>query len=97
MFLFMAGLSKIDEMLLLATAITPITTGVLQVVKKATALDNRFIPLLAIIIGLVLGGLATFIDGDFYMRLWIGLISGLASVGLFEYISDENNLDNGGN
>lgn len=83
-------MSKLDEMLLLATAITPLTTGILQVIKKATNIDKRFLPLLSIFVGLGLGALATFIEPVLVNRLWIGLISGLASVGLFEYVNQDN-------
>lgn len=72
------------EILTLATIITPLTTALIEVVKKAIGVDQRYLPLLAVLLGLILGGLATFLDSELILRLWAGAVSGLASVGLFE-------------
>lgn len=73
-----------EEILVMASIIAPITVGLVQAVKKSFKLD-RALPLIAIVIGMLLGGLATFfVDADVSARLWAGGISGLASVGLFE-------------
>lgn len=72
------------EILTLATIITPLTTALIEVVKKAIGIDQRYLPLLAVLLGLILGGLATFLDSELILRLWAGAVSGLASVGLFE-------------
>ena len=72
------------EILTLATIIAPLTTALLEVVKKAIGIDQRYLPLLAVLLGLILGGLATFLDSELILRLWAGAVSGLASVGLFE-------------
>lgn len=72
------------EILTLATIITPLTTALIEVVKKAIGIEQRYLPLLAVLLGLILGGLATFLDSELILRLWAGAVSGLASVGLFE-------------
>lgn len=73
-----------EEILTMATIIAPVTLGLVQAVKKTVGLD-RYLPLIAIVIGLLLGLLATFfVDAEVSSRLWAGGISGLASVGLFE-------------
>lgn len=72
------------EILTLATIIAPLTTALIEVVKKAIGVDQRYLPLLAVLLGLILGGLATFLDSELILRLWAGAVSGLASVGLFE-------------
>lgn len=91
-------MDKIQELLLLATAITPITTGLVLAVKKALPIKKDYIPVMAIILGIGLGASASFIAPDIESRIWIGFISGLASVGLFEYtkIQDEYKDKNGG-
>ena len=43
------------EILAMATIIAPVTGGVLQAVKKATQVNPRYIPLMAIILGIGLG------------------------------------------
>lgn len=84
------------EILAMATLIAPVVTGVVQAVKKATGVDKRYLPLVAIVVGMVLGALATFIDPSITLRLWAGGISGLASVGLFELGKQgKDAIDNG--
>ncbi|MFC2948788.1 holin [Virgibacillus sediminis] len=73
-----------EEILTIATVITPVTSGVIQALKKATGLNKRYIPVTAIIVGAALGAAALFTDVGLGERLWAGGISGLASVGLFE-------------
>lgn len=83
-------MDKIQELLLLATAITPITTGLVLAVKKATHINKDYVPMMAIVLGVILGASASFIAPDIESRIWIGFISGLASVGLFEYTKINN-------
>lgn len=72
------------EILTMATVITPITGGLVHAVKKATQVNKRYLPVIAIGIGLTLGTAAYFLNADLGLRLWAGGVSGLASVGLFE-------------
>lgn len=72
------------EILAGATLIAPVVTGVVQAFKKAGNISKQYLPLVAIVIGMILGALAFFIDPSLAVRLWAGGISGLASVGLFE-------------
>lgn len=72
------------EILSLATFLAPITSGIVQAIKSAEIIDKRFIPLLAVVIGMFLGAAAFFINIELIERIWAGGISGLASVGLFE-------------
>lgn len=73
-----------EEILIMATVIAPITAGVVEAVKRTTG-ELRTLPLIAIVLGMALGGLATFfVDADLAARLWAGGISGLAATGLFE-------------
>lgn len=72
------------EILALATIIVPLTTAVVEAIKKTTGVNERFLPLLAILLGIILGGGAYFLVDDLGLRMWAGGVSGLASVGLFE-------------
>ena len=72
------------EILAMATVIAPITSGMVQVVKKASQLNKRYIPLLAVALGVILGAAANFLETDIVLRAWAGGISGLAATGLFE-------------
>lgn len=73
------------DVLILATVIAPVVTGVVEGVKRTGYVSKRFMPLTAIIIGVALGAAAfPFSEITLVERLWSGGISGLASVGLFE-------------
>ena len=72
------------EILAMATVIAPVTAGVVEVVKQATQVNNRYLPAVATILGMGLGAAAYFLDAELGLRVWAGGISGLASVGLFE-------------
>lgn len=72
------------EILSMATAIVAVTNGVVQAIKKSKLINKRFIPLTSIVVGLLLGAGAVFMDIGLIERLWAGGISGLAATGLFE-------------
>lgn len=67
--------------------IAAVTAGLTEVIKQATVIDDNKMPLVAIVVGLALGGLAIMIT-DFTVGelIWAGLIGGLASMGLFDVV-----------
>lgn len=74
-----------EEILILATIVAPVTAGVVEGFKKSLGLQKRYMPLIAVALGLGLGAAAfPFADAALAERLWAGGISGLAAVGLFE-------------
>lgn len=81
------------EILALATIITPITTAVIEAIKRAELVKGRFLPLLAMLIGIGIGTAAIFVETEIILRMWAGGISGLASTGLFE-LGKKRNGDN---
>lgn len=72
------------EILAMATVIAPVTSGVVQAAKKATRINDNLLPIIAILIGAILGGGAYFLDAEIGLRIWAGGVSGLAATGLFE-------------
>ena len=79
------------EILAMATAIAAVTSGVVQAIKMTELVDKRYMPLVAIIVGMLLGLLATFMDIDLISRLWAGGSWGLTATGLFEL--SKNSVD----
>jgi hypothetical protein len=84
-----------NEILVFATLITPIITGIVEVVKRGLQMDIKYAPLLAIVLGAVIGVLAfPFTDIGTVERLWAGILAGLGSMGLYDlgkraYISQQ--------
>jgi hypothetical protein len=72
------------DILMLATIIAPVTSGLVHVVKIAQFVDKKYLPLIAVIIGVALGASAVFLETELVIRMWAGGISGLAATGLFE-------------
>lgn len=72
------------DILAIASLIAPITSGAVQAIKKATKVNKRYLPILAVGVGIILGAAAFFVGIGLGERIWAGGISGLASVGLFE-------------
>lgn len=81
---FNIGVLKMIEILSMATAIVAVTNGVVQAIKNSKLINKRFLPLTSIVVGLLLGAGAVFMDIGLIERLWAGGISGLAATGLFE-------------
>lgn len=78
------------QTLLMATVIAPVTTGLVQAVKTTGKIDNRYLPLLAVGLGLLLGFFSSFLFSGVPLAflIWAGGISGLAATGLFENFKD---------
>lgn len=73
------------ELMILVTVLGPVITGLVAVIKSAVKLQNNYIPLVALVVGIFVGFVSQPItDLDLYLRLWAGGISGLVSVGLYE-------------
>lgn len=80
-----------QELLLLATLIVPMATGVVEVLKQALTIKKNFIPLIGLFVGVCIGFIAAPLsDADIYLRLWAGGIAGLTSSGLYELVTKRN-------
>lgn len=75
------------EVLIFATVIAPIILAFVELVKHTVKFPKNFVPLIAVIIGLLVGFAAQpFTELDLYLRLWAGVLAGLSATGLFELI-----------
>lgn len=73
------------EVLILSTILLPIIVAVVELAKKTVNSKKNYVPLIAVILAVGIVAIAyPLIDLDLEMRLWTGLLSGLASTGLFE-------------
>lgn len=72
------------ELIIIAVSVAALVTGFFEVVKITFKINKRFIPISAIITGMIVCGLAYFLDVSLVDRLWVGAIAGLMSTGLFE-------------
>lgn len=73
------------EVLVFATVLAPIILALVELVKRSVPVPKNLIPLIALVIGVVIGFAAyPFTELALDLRLWSGGLAGLASTGLFE-------------
>lgn len=78
-----------QEVLLFATILAPIILALVEVVKKTVNVKVNLIPLIALVIGLVVGFASQpFTDLDLVLRLWAGGLAGLTATGMFELVTN---------
>lgn len=73
------------DVLILATILLPIIVAVVELAKNAVNIKKNCVPLIAVVLAVMIAAAAyPFTDLNLVMRLWAGLLAGLASTGLFE-------------
>lgn len=78
-----------EQIIAFAAVIAVITTGLTQVVKKASVIPKNIIPAISMVLGAIIGGVSVFIpeivtELSIGGRILAGLISGLMATGLWE-------------
>jgi hypothetical protein len=74
-----------QEVLIFATVVMPIATGLTEVVKRAISVNKKYVPAVSVVVGIVVGAAAIpLTDIDFVARLWGGGLAGLSATGLYE-------------
>jgi hypothetical protein len=66
--------------------ISAIVLGLVEAVKRTNKISEIYLPLVAIVIGIIISGIATMGGTDF---LFEGIIAGLSAVGLYEVSIDK--------
>ena len=80
-----------ETALIFATVVSPIVLAVIQLIKSTVTVKKNLVPLVALIVGLVVGAIAyPFTDLDLTLRLWSGAFAGLTATGLFEIGNQRN-------
>ncbi|WP_372508852.1 holin [Pseudalkalibacillus decolorationis] len=76
----------IEQVLLFASLMAPIVTGVTEVVKRTFKVPKRYVSLVSLLMGIGIGLLAyPLTELEWVLRIWSGVISGLAATGLYEF------------
>ncbi|WP_349408244.1 holin [Pseudalkalibacillus sp. SCS-8] len=74
-----------EQVIMFASVMTPIVTGLTEVAKRTFLIPKRFVNIFSLMIGLVVGLLAfPLTDLDWTLRTWAGTMAGLAATGLYE-------------
>jgi hypothetical protein len=89
----MKGGDIMQEVLGFATVIAPIIMAVVQIFKNSVSFPKSYIPLVAIVVGILIGWAAIpFTDLNLVMRLWAGGLAGLSGTGLYELVTPSKGL-----
>lgn len=79
------------DILFFASVLVPIITGLVEVIKRAVNLPINVIPVIALVVGLVVGFASSpFSDLELTIRLWAGVLAALAASGLFELVKQRD-------
>ncbi|MGC4377766.1 holin [Fictibacillus sp. Mic-4] len=74
-----------EQMLMFASLLTPLVTGLVELIKRTLTVKKKYIPLISFFIGIFVGIVAyPFTDLQTVLRMWSGGIAGLAATGLYE-------------
>ncbi|NGP45739.1 phage tail sheath protein [Bacillaceae bacterium SIJ1] len=83
--IFIKDVIILNDILTFATLLVPIIAALVEVTKRTVAYPKNFVPLVALLLGIIVGLLAApFSDLVVAFRLWAGALAGLAATGLFE-------------
>ena len=75
----------INNAVLLAVVLAPITTGIIQVVKQTLNIDNKYLPIISLLVGILIAVLLALGTGqDLVQYILVGVIGGLSSAGLYD-------------
>lgn len=74
-----------DEILTATSVIGAVVLGMTQIVKQ-TAIDNKWLPFLNVIFGLIIGisYALTIVQGDIAIYAWAGILAGMSAGGFYD-------------
>ena len=74
-----------NNAVLLALALAPITTGMIEVVKRTANIQERYLPLVSLLSGIAIAVLIALGTGqDIVQYIIVGVVGGLSSAGLYD-------------
>lgn len=74
-----------NNAVLVAVILAPITTGIIEVVKQTTGVSDKYLPLLSLVAGILVAVLIALGTGqDIVQYILVGVIGGLSASGLYD-------------
>jgi len=75
----------INNAVLVAVILAPITTGIIEAVKQTANIDKQYLPILSLLVGILVAVLiALGTDQDLVQFVLVGIIGGLGASGLYD-------------
>ncbi len=74
-----------NNAVLMALVLAPITTGMIEVVKRTANIQERYLPLVSLLSGIAIAVLIALGTGqDIVQYILVGVVGGLSSAGLYD-------------
>ena len=75
----------INNAVLVAVILAPITTGIIEVVKQTLNINNRYLPILSLLVGIFVAvAIALGTGQDVVQFILVGIVGGLSASGLYD-------------
>ena len=75
----------INNAVLVAVILAPITTGIIEVVKQTLNINNRYLPILSLLVGILVAvAIALGTGQDLVQYVLVGIVGGLSASGLYD-------------
>lgn len=74
-----------EQVIIVSTLLAPIVSALIQVVKQSEKVNNTYLPLVAIVVGVAFGGIYAYLFNEVLPDYLLGgLIAGLGAVGIYQ-------------
>ena len=75
----------INNAVMVAVILAPITTGIIEVVKQTLNINNRYLPILSLLVGIFVAvAIALGTGQDLVQYVLVGIVGGLSASGLYD-------------
>lgn len=74
-----------EQVIVVSTLLAPIVSALIQVIKQSNKVNNQYLPLVAIVVGIAFGGIYAYLFNEVLPDYLLGgLIAGLGAVGIYQ-------------
>lgn len=74
-----------EQVIVVSTLLAPIVSALIQVIKQSEKVNNQYLPLVAIVVGVAFGGIYAYLFKEVLPDYLLGgLIAGLGAVGIYQ-------------
>ena len=76
-----------NNAVMVAVILAPITTGIIEVVKQTLNINNQYLPILSLLVGIAIAVLIALGTGqDVAQFVLVGIVGGLSASGLYDQV-----------
>lgn len=77
----------VNNAVLVAVILAPLTTGIIEVVKQTLNIDARYLPILSLLVGIFVAvAIALGTGQDVVQFVLVGIVGGLSASGLYDQV-----------